>query len=219
MMNVLRHLQPPQRPLQAGWLAVSMGLLLGLGGSVWQAQEAELNLPKLRIEKTEWQAQLQLAQQAQTSQSDIDGLQFSLTQATQRLQALEQRQSMRLDLQEVQALLFAKKPLRHQNEIQLQKLHWQGGRFEWEGSSLSSTAVQDLLVQVNAFDRWQTAPQMVQVQSDNALPGAIPSLVLKPTHQGMVQGMNPGMNPSMLFKLEGQIERASWPPHSAAQSP
>jgi len=51
MMNVLRHLQPPQRPLQAGWLAVSMGLLLGLGGSVWQAQQAELNLPKLRIEK------------------------------------------------------------------------------------------------------------------------------------------------------------------------
>lgn len=211
MMNVLRHLQPPQRPLQAGWLAVSMGLLLGLGGSVWQAQQAELNLPKLRIEKTEWQAQLQLAQQAQTSQSDMDGLQFSLTQATQRLQALEHRQSMRLDLQEVQALLFAKKPLRHQNEIQLQKLHWQGGRFEWEGSSLSSTAVQDLLVQVNSFDRWQTAPQMVQVQSDNALPGAVPSLVLKPTHQGMT--------PSMLFKLEGQIEGAPWPPHTAAQSP
>lgn len=219
MMNVLRHLQPPQRPLQAGWLAVSMGLLLGLGGSVWQAQQAELNLPKLRIEKTEWQAQLQLAQQAQTSQSDMDGLQFSLTQATQRLQALEHRQNMRLDLQEVQALLFAKKPLRHQTDIQLQKLHWQGGRFEWEGSSLSSTAVQDLLVQVNSFDRWQTAPQMVQVQSDNALPGAVPSLVLKPTHQGMVQGMNQGMTPSMLFKLEGQIEGAPWPPHTAAQSP
>ena len=211
MMNVLRHLQPPQRPLQAGWLAVLMGLLLGLGGSVWQAQQAELNLPKLRIEKTEWQAQLQLAQQAQTSQSDMDGLQFSLTQATQRLQALEHRQNMRLDLQEVQALLFAKKPLRHQTDIQLQKLHWQGGRFEWEGSSLSSTAVQDLLVQVNSFDRWQTAPQMVQVQSDNALPGAVPSLVLKPTHQGMT--------PSMLFKLEGQIEGAPWPPHTAAQSP
>ena len=191
MLNVLRHLQAPARPFKAWCLAVAVGLLLGLGGVMWQAQWAELNLPTLQIEKNKWNAVLQ---QPQASQSDIDGLQFTLTQTTQRVRALEQRQSMRLDLQEVQSLLFVKKPHHHQSNVQMQKLRWQDGRLEWEGSSLTPTALQEWLMQVSSFDRWQTTPQLVHMQHDNAVAPAAPISVLKAAPQ------------SMNFKIEGQLE-------------
>ena len=81
MLNVLRHLQAPARPLKFWWFAFAMGLLVGLGGVMWQGQWAEFNLPTLLMEKNKWNAALQ---QPQASQSDIDGLQFTLTQAAQR---------------------------------------------------------------------------------------------------------------------------------------
>jgi hypothetical protein len=168
-----------------------MGLLLGLGGVMWLGQWAEFNLPTLLIEKNKWNAALQ---QPQASQSDIDGLQFTLTQAAQRVRMLEQRQSMRLDLQEVQSLLFVKKPRLFQSNVQMQKLRWQDGRFEWEGASLSPEALQELLMQASSFERWQIPPQLVQMQHDNAVATATPISVLKAATQ------------SMNFKIEGQLE-------------
>ena len=191
MLNVLRHLQAPARPLKAWGFALAMGLLLGLGGVMWQGQRAEFNLPALLMEKNKWNAAIQ---QPQASQSDIDGLQFTLTQAAQRVRMLEQRQSMRLDLQEVQSLLFVKKPRLPQSNVQMQKLHWQHGRFEWEGTSLAPEALQELLMQVSSFDRWQMPPQLVHMQHDNAVAPAAPISVLKAAPQ------------SMNFKIEGQLE-------------
>jgi hypothetical protein len=191
MLNVLRHLQAPARPLRAWCFALAMGLLLGLGGVMWQAQWAEFNLPALLLEKNKWNTALQ---QPQSSQSDIDGLQFTLTQTAQRVRVLEQRQSLRLDLQEVQSLLFVKKPRLSQSNVQMQKLRWQEGRFECEGTSLSPEALQELLMQVSFFDRWKIPPQLVHMQHANAVATALPISVLKAAPQ------------SMNFKMEAQLE-------------
>jgi len=191
MLNVLRHLQAPAPPLKAWWFAIAMGLLLGLVGVMWQGQWAEFNLSALLIEKNKLNAVLQ---QPQASQSEIDGLQFTLKQAAQRVGVLEQRQSMRLDLQEVQSLLFVKKSRLSQSNVHMQKLHWQDGRFSWEGTSLSPEALQELLMQVSSFDRWQIPPKLVHMQHDHAVTTAAPISVLKAAPQ------------SMNFKIEGQLE-------------
>jgi hypothetical protein len=162
MLNVLRFSQKTERPTMLVFVTSALGLLLGLAGTFWQAELAVLDIPMLLKEKRQWET---ILSQATPAQSDVEGLQASLTQAKQRVQALDQRQSMRLDLQEVQALLFSKKPLANSNQIRMQKLRWQGGRFEWEGTSLPPEALQALLLQANSFDRWHTQPKLVQVQS------------------------------------------------------
>ena len=199
MLNVLRHLDPPERPLKRWWWPLLAGLLLSMCGTFWLDPWAEFEIATLLLEKTTWEAAMQ-SHQTQPAHSELDGLQFSLTQATQRVQALHKRQSMRLDLQEVQALLFAKKPIRNHNAIQLQKLRWQGGRFEWEGLSLSPEAVQGLLLQTSTFDRWEMQPQLVQIQSSSSTQSS-------PASQ------------SVIFKLEGQIQFDALPSNVALQQP
>ena len=162
MLNVLRLSQTPERPSMLVYVASALGLFLGVAGTFLQAQWAEWDIPTLLQKKQQLETVLL---HATPTQLDEQSMQTNLTQAKQRFQALDQRQSMRLDLQEVQALLFAKKPIPNGNQIRMQKLHWQGGRFEWEGTSLSPEALQALLLQANSFDRWHTQPKLVQVQS------------------------------------------------------
>ena len=79
----------------------------------------------------------------------------------------------------------------------MQKLRWQGGHFDWEGSSSSPETLQALLAQMSQFDRWHVQPQLVQMQSASVIDVAAskaPNVGPKPlTHH-------------VIFKLEGQIE-------------
>jgi hypothetical protein len=151
-------------------------------------------MPRLLEEKQHWQAALQ---QTPSKPSEQATLQLSLTLTTQRVEALEKRQSMRLDLQEVQALLFANSAPQNRHSIRLQKLRWQMGQFEWEGSSSSPEALQALLLQTSRFDRWQRQPQLVQMQSAPVMDAA--------TSKAASSGPK-SFTQSVAFKLEGQIE-------------
>lgn len=197
MLNVLRLTQAPQQPKTLWIVACFLGFLLGIAWTLWQTHLAELSLPHLRQEKAQWTAQLL---QKQPSQNDLEALQFSLTQATQRVQALEKRQSMRQDLEEVQALLFAKKPIQNSHPIRLQKLRWQGGHFEWEASTLSPEALQALLLQTSRFERWHTLPKLVQMQSATGLDVVVLTASAASSSSPKIAAQ------SMVFKLEGQIE-------------
>ena len=206
MLNVLRLTQAPKQPKTLWIVACLFGFLLGIAWTLWQTHWAELSLPLLRQEKALWTAQLL---QKQPTQTDLEALQFSLTQATQRVQALEKRQSMRQDLEEVQALLFAKKPIQNSHPIRLQKLRWQGGHFEWEASTLSPEALQALLLQTSRFERWHTLPKLVQVQSAAGLDAVVSSA--STASNSLAAPTSPTSSPkiaaqSMVFKLEGQIE-------------
>ena len=194
MLNVLRLSQPIQQPKIIWYVASVMGVLLSLGCTVWQSQWAERSMPRLLEEKQHWQAALH---QAPSKPSEQAALQLSLTLTTQRVQALEKRQSMRLDLQEVQALLFANSAPQNRHSIRLQKLRWQEGQFEWEGSSSSPEALQALLLQTSRFDRWQRQPQLVQMQSAPVLDASTPKAA---------SSVPKSFTQSVAFKLEGQIE-------------
>ena len=197
MLNVLRLSQPIQQPKIIWYVASVMGVLLSVGCTVWQSQWAERSMPRLLEEKQHWQTVLQ---KAPSKPSEQAALQLSLTLTTQRVQALEKRQSMRLDLAEVQALLFANSAPQNRHPIRLQKLRWQGGQFEWEGSSSSPEALQALLLQTSRFDRWQRQPQLVQMQSAPVLDAAT-SKAASSDPKFFTQ--------SVAFKLEGQIEADS----------
>ena len=200
MLNILRLTQTPPQTKTLWTVACLLGFLLGIAWTLWQAHLAELSLPYLRQEKAQWTAQLL---QKQPTQTDLEALQFSLTQATQRVQALKKRQSMRQDLEEVQALLFAKKPIQNSHPIRLQKLRWQGGHFEWEASTLSPEALQALLFQTSRFERWHTPPKLVQMQSATGQDAIVStaSTALTATNSSPKIAAQ-----SMVFKLEGQIE-------------
>jgi hypothetical protein len=197
MLNVLRLTQAPQQPKTLWTVACLIGFLLSIAWTFWQTHWADLSLPRLRQEKAQWTAQLL---QKQPTQIDLEALQFSLTQATQRVQALEKRQSMRQDLEEVQALLFTKKPIQNSHPIRLQKLRWQGGNFEWEASTLSPEALQALLLQTSQFERWHTLPKLVQMQSATGLDAVVSNASNASISSPKIASQ------SMVFKLEGQIE-------------
>ena len=197
MLNVLRLSQAPKQPKTLCIVAGILGFLSSMGWFLWQTHWAELSLPSLLQEKAQWTAQLL---KKQPSQTDLEALQFSLTQATQRVQALEKRQSMRQDLEEVQALLFAKKPIQNSHLIRLQKLRWQGGHFEWEASTLSPEALQALLLQTSHFERWHTLPKLVQVQSATGLDAVVSTVSNVSTSSPKIAAQ------AMVFKLEGQLD-------------
>ena len=198
MLNVLRLSYPIKRRKTLWYVAFAMGIFIGLGCTIWQAYWAQISMPNLQEEHRHWQDALQTSLKLPPlTPSQKTAMQTSLTQAKERVQALEKRQSMRLDLEEVQSLLFASSSFRKKDLIQLQKLRWQGGHFDWEGSSSSPETLQGLLAQMSQFDRWHVQPQLVQMQSASVIDVAAsktPNVGPKPlTH-------------NVIFKLEGQIE-------------
>ena len=198
MLNVLRLSYPIKRPKTLWYVASAMGIFVGLGCTIWQAHWAQSSMPNLQEEHRHWQTALQTSLKLPPlTPSQKTAMQTSLTQAKERVHALEKRQSMRQNLEEVQSLLFASSSFRKKDLIQLQKLRWQGGHFDWEGSSSSPEALQALLAQMSQFDRWHVQPQLVQMQSASVIDVAAskaPNVGPKPlTHH-------------VIFKLEGQIE-------------
>ena len=198
MLNVLRLSYPIKRPKTLWYVASAMGVFLGLGCTIWQAHWAQSSMPNLQEEHRHWQAALQTSLKLPPlTPSQKTAMQTSLTQAKERVHALEKRQSMRQDLEEVQSLLFASSSFRKKDLIQLQKLRWQGGHFDLEGSSSTPETLQALLAQMSQFDRWHVQPQLVQMQSASVIDVAAsktPNVGPKPlTH-------------NVIFKLEGQIE-------------
>ena len=198
MLNVLRLSYPIKRPKTLWYVASAMGIFIGLGCTIWQAHWAQSSMPNLQEEHRHWQDALQASLKLPPlTPSQKTAMQTSLTQAKERVHALEKRQSMRQDLEEVQSLLFASSSFRKKDLIQLQKLRWQGGHFDLEGSSSTPETLQALLAQMSQFDRWHVQPQLVQMQSASVIDVAAsktPNVGPKPlTH-------------NVIFKLEGQIE-------------
>jgi len=198
MLNVLRLSYPIKRPKTLWYLASAMGIFIGLGCTIWLTHWAQSSMPNLQEEHRHWQTALQASLKLPPlTPSQKTAMQTSLTQAKERVQALEKRQSMRQDLEEVQSLLFASSSFRKKDLIQLQKLRWQGGHFDWEGSSSSPEALQALLAQMSQFDRWHVQPQLVQMQSASVI--------------DVAASKTPNVGPkslthNVIFKLEGQIE-------------
>jgi hypothetical protein len=97
--------------------------------------------------------------------------QLELAALKARVMHLSRRQAEREDLTDVQHILLRKclsstgqaaQLQNEQNEQSVQSLIWQNGTLEFEALGESSGSWQSLMNELNGFDRWKTAPQVIQ---------------------------------------------------------
>jgi hypothetical protein len=103
--------------------------------------------------------------------------QLELADLKARVMHLSHRQTERENFTDVQHILLKKvlspsgQAAHSQSLNSLNSLIWQNGRLEFEALSQSAADWQALLNELNGFDRWKTAPQVVQTHR-SAIQGA-----------------------------------------------
>ena len=96
------------------------------------------------------------------SETEAANAQVELTRLKSRVNYLTRRQSERDDWSDVQAILFANHGSQKGLLAELQSLHWQHGKLEFEGLSADPAKWQSLMNNMTLFDRWKTSPQLLQ---------------------------------------------------------
>jgi hypothetical protein len=115
------------------------------------------------------------AKPVQESETAISQLELADLKA--RVMHLSHRQTERENFTDVQHILLKKvlspsgQAAHSQSLYSLNSLIWQNGRLEFEALSQSAADWQALLNELNGFDRWKTAPQVVQTHR-SAIQGA-----------------------------------------------
>jgi hypothetical protein len=166
MLNVLRSFNP-RTPFNFEMrAALLVGALLALGGVAWVDLLASESLAALHLQKENLRLQVQSVtlSPSHTSTAHLN-LQQSIRAQQHVLEALQKQQQMRDDLAIVQDLLFVNRLESNGTPIQLQHLLWQNGALEWEGSTSTPEALQNMLLKLSLFPRWQMAPGLVQIQT------------------------------------------------------
>ena len=106
-------------------------------------------------------AHLESSQQQETvSDAEVGHSQLELTRLKSRVLYLTRRQEEREDLNDVQAILLSQSWGQKGKVGDLNSLQWQHGKLEFEVLTKASEDWQNLLSDMNLFDRWQTAPQI-----------------------------------------------------------
>jgi len=95
------------------------------------------------------------------SETDASNAQLELARLKSRVNYLTRRQEEQDDLNEVHAILLANHGGRKGVMAELQSLHWQQGKLEFEGLSEDPEKWHVLMNDMILFDRWKTAPQML----------------------------------------------------------
>jgi hypothetical protein len=115
------------------------------------------------------------AKPVQESETAISQLELADLKA--RVMHLSHRQTERENFTDVQHILLKNvlspsgQAALSQSLYSLNSLIWQNGRLEFEALSQSAADWQALLNELNGFDRWKTAPQVVQTHR-SAIQGA-----------------------------------------------
>ena len=154
--------------------ACCAGLILMLGIIVWLETDAQSAMVTLMIHSQTAKSS-QDSKPVQDAETALSQLELAALKA--RVMHLSRRQTEREDLTDVQHILLKKllSPTGqavHFHSLQsMQSLSWQNGRLEFEALSQSAADWQALLNELNGFDRWKTAPQVVQTHR-SAIQGA-----------------------------------------------
>jgi hypothetical protein len=151
--------------------ALCMGAILMSGTIFYLEKEAEREMTTLMNHSLTAKSS-QDAKPVQESETAISQLEFADLKA--RVMHLSHRQTERENFTDVQHILL-KKVLSPSGQAahsqSLNSLIWQNGRLEFEALSQSAADWQALLNELNGFDRWKTAPQVVQTHR-SAIQGA-----------------------------------------------
>jgi hypothetical protein len=151
--------------------ALCMGAILMSGTIFYLEKEAEREMTTLMNHSLTAKSS-QDAKPVQESETAISQLELADLKA--RVMHLSHRQTERENFTDVQHILL-KKVLSPSGQAahsqSLNSLIWQNGRLEFEALSQSAADWQALLNELNGFDRWKTAPQVVQTHR-SAIQGA-----------------------------------------------
>jgi hypothetical protein len=151
--------------IAGAWFA---GLILILGIIVWLETDAQSEMATLMVhsQKAKGSQDSRPVQEAEVALSQLE-----LAALKARVMHLSRRQAQREDLTDVQHILLRKflsstgqsaQLQNEQNEQSVQSLIWQNGTLEFEALGESSGSWQSLMNELNGFDRWKTAPQVIQ---------------------------------------------------------
>ena len=139
--------------------ALCMGVILMSGTIFWLEKESERETATLMVRSLTAKGS-QDSKPAQEFETAISQLELADLKA--RVMYLSNRQAEREDFTDVQHILLKKLLSPPGQAAQLQSLIWQNGRLEFEALSESSAVWQSLMNELNGFDRWKTAPQVIQ---------------------------------------------------------
>lgn len=154
--------------------ALCMGAILMSGTIFYLEKEAEREMTTLMNHSLTAKSS-QDAKPVQESETAISQLELADLKA--RVMYLSHRQTERENFTDVQHILLKKvlspsgQSAHSQSLYSLSSLIWQNGRLEFEALSQSAADWQALLNELNGFDRWKTAPQVVQTHR-SAIQGA-----------------------------------------------
>jgi len=145
--------------------ALCMGAILMSGTIFYLEKEAEREMTTLMNHSLTAKSS-QDAKPVQESETAISQLELADLKA--RVMYLSHRQIERENFTDVQHILLKNvlspsgQAALSQSLYSLNSLIWQNGRLEFEALSQSAADWQALLNELNGFDRWKTAPQVVQ---------------------------------------------------------
>lgn len=154
--------------------ALCMGAILMSGTIFYLEKEAEREMTTLMNHSLTAKSS-QDAKPVQESETAISQLELADLKA--RVMYLSHRQTERENFTDVQHILLKNvlspsgQAALSQSLYSLNSLIWQNGRLEFEALSQSVADWQALLNELNGFDRWKTAPQVVQTHR-SAIQGA-----------------------------------------------
>jgi hypothetical protein len=154
--------------------ALCMGAILMSGTIFYLEKEAEREMTTLMNHSLTAKSS-QDAKPVQESETAISQLELADLKA--RVMYLSHRQTERENFTDVQHILLKKvlspsgQAAHSQSFYSLNSLIWQNGKLEFEVLSQSAADWQALLNELNGFDRWKTAPQVVQTHR-SAIQGA-----------------------------------------------
>lgn len=143
--------------------ACCAGLILMLGIIVCLETDAQSAMATL-MTHSQTAKSSQNSKPVQDAETALSQLELAALKA--RVMHLSRRQTEREDLTDVQHILL-KKLLSPTGQAvhfhSLQSLSWQNGRLEFEALSESSADWQSLMNELSGFERWKTAPQVIQI--------------------------------------------------------
>ena len=158
MLNLLRSSKLELRKLHIEMMmAFAMAALMVAAFIVWEEINAQQEMAQAISNLPSF---VSMQQVEVISETEAANAQLELARLKSRVNYLTRRQEEQDDLNEVHAILLANHGSRKGVVAELQSLHWQQGKLEFEGLSEDPEKWHSLMNDMILFDRWKTAPQM-----------------------------------------------------------
>ncbi len=158
MLNLLRSSKLELRKLHIEMMmAFGAAVLVVAALMAWEEINAQQEMAQAISNLPSF---VSMQQMEVVSETEAANAQLELARLKSRVNYLTRRQEEQDDMHEVQAILLANHGDRKGVMAELNSLHWQQGKLEFEGLSEDPEKWHSLMNDMTLFDRWKTAPQI-----------------------------------------------------------